>query len=298
MSAPAAPAVVSLDDADRALLAALDADPTAGFQTLGERVGVSAHTAARRYERLRRTGVVRVLGRTLPGFAGRPVWLVRAQAGPATVVPLAEELAGRAATRWVRVSRDRTELTCGLLGSDTERDDAMDMLAAAALPGTLMTHQILRAWGAEGTSTIPPAGLDRTDQRLLTLLEPDGRLSSTQLAAQLGIDASTVSRRRRRLIDSGVLYFEADIHPGALGGYGDSLVWFTVAPGRVRALGDALHAAQESRFVAATSGSRALVANLIVPQLTDLVDFVDGLQDYGITQAEIVTMGRVLKRTL
>ena len=47
--------------------------------------------------------------------------------------------------------------------------------------------------------------LDRTDLKLLRLLQRDGRLSNAELAAKAGVSAATCHRRTQRLFEAGYL---------------------------------------------------------------------------------------------
>ncbi len=60
--------------------------------------------------------------------------------------------------------------------------------------------------------------LDRTDMRLVALLQEDGRQSNKALAAAAGIAPSTCSERVQRLRENGVFRgFHADVNPAAVG---------------------------------------------------------------------------------
>lgn len=295
-SGKVAPAV-SLDHLDRRLLTLIDREPTASFANLAAGLGTSPRTAARRLARLRDAGVVRVIGRTLPGFGGQLAWLVRVQASPKMLGPLAAAMARKKRSRWVRLSRDRTELMCGLVTSSSVHDEALDQLTEASPARHVHVHELLRVWSGVGDAVVAPSReLDQIDRRLLALLARDGRLETSALAQRLGTDASTVSRRRRRLIDEGVLYFEADIHPSALGGSGDAMLWIRMVPGQLNDLAANLRERPEVRFVAATSGECSLVAHVVLPDSSALITFTDGLTGFGITGIEVVGMGHVLKR--
>jgi len=64
----------------------------------------------------------------------------------------------------------------------------------------------------------PRTVLDRTDRRIVELLQNDGRLSNKALAAAVGIAPSTCSERVQRLRDQGVFRgFHADVDPAAVG---------------------------------------------------------------------------------
>lgn len=60
--------------------------------------------------------------------------------------------------------------------------------------------------------------LDRTDRKILDLLQRDGRLSITDLAQQIGLSASPCSERVKRLERQGVISgYHARVNPRALG---------------------------------------------------------------------------------
>lgn len=60
--------------------------------------------------------------------------------------------------------------------------------------------------------------LDRTDRKLIALLQHDARRSNKELAAAAGIAPSTCSERVQRLREEGVFTgFHADVDPAALG---------------------------------------------------------------------------------
>ncbi|MFB8198770.1 Lrp/AsnC family transcriptional regulator [Kitasatospora purpeofusca] len=92
---------VRLDGLDRALLHALHLDGRAPFRRIAEVLGVSDQTVARRYQRLRAAGVVRVVGRTDARLLGQVDWLTRIRCVPDAAAPLAEALARRPDTSWV-----------------------------------------------------------------------------------------------------------------------------------------------------------------------------------------------------
>ncbi|MFJ4666821.1 Lrp/AsnC family transcriptional regulator [Kitasatospora purpeofusca] len=92
---------VTLDGLDRALLHALHVDGRAPFRRIAEVLGVSDQTVARRYQRLRAAGVVRVVGRTDARLLGQVDWLTRIRCVPDAAAPLAEALARRPDTSWV-----------------------------------------------------------------------------------------------------------------------------------------------------------------------------------------------------
>src|SRR6185437_6930862 len=82
-----------LDTIDRALIHALQLDGRAAYSRIGEVLGVSTQTVARRFNRLRAEADLRVIGLPDPQTAGRALWLVRLTATPQVAQDLAAALA-------------------------------------------------------------------------------------------------------------------------------------------------------------------------------------------------------------
>src|SRR5262245_28347076 len=99
-----------LDDIDRGLIHALHLDARAPFSRIGAVLRVSTKTVARRYQRLRAEAGLRVGGRPNPDRAGLTQWIVRLTAQPATARPLAQSLARRPDTSWVKLTSGGTEI--------------------------------------------------------------------------------------------------------------------------------------------------------------------------------------------
>ncbi|UQN29315.1 winged helix-turn-helix domain-containing protein [Brachybacterium kimchii] len=283
---------------DRRLLTALDRDPGASIVELAGRLDVSERTVARRLHRMISADVVRILGRTLPGFGGRLARLVRVHGPTPALAHLAGDMATQDESRWVRLSRDGGELMCGFVVNADESADPLQAAAAESPRLQVQAHDLLEVWSGSADAVLAPAReLEPVDHEILSALAHDGRMRSETLARRVGVDRSTASRRRRRLLEEGVLYLEADIHPAAVAESGDAMLWMRVAPGGIRELGRSLRSRPEVRFAAATSGPCTIVANVALPDRSDLVTFVDEqLAGHGVAHCEIVTMGRVLKR--
>lgn len=287
------------DPLDKQLLTCVQQNPLASFGQWAQQLGVSANTVARRFQRMQSHNIVHVIGRTAPNFGGQHTWLVRFRAfpgvhgGPEQTVSIVPQLVDMLETRWVRVSRDRTEVFCGVVGNE----QTLGQVLAAAPDLRITTHQLLHLWGG-GRSPARDVALDTEDEHLLHLLAENGRFSNVALAKHLGVDAATVSRRRKRLEEAGILYYEAVVSPNAFSSGHDVHLWLNVAPGCVEALGQHLRSAPEVGFVAAITGSTAIVANVTMfgdDEGLSLIRFVDSLSGLGVLGVEIVPMGPTLK---
>lgn len=138
---------MTLDGLDRALLHALHVDGRAPFRRIAEVLGVSDQTVARRYQRLRAAGVVRVVGRTDARRLGQVDWLTRIRCVPDAAAPLAEALARRPDTSWVSLLSGG-EIVCNARGRlRPEREE----LLLGALPRSprvlsVSAHYLLRTY--------------------------------------------------------------------------------------------------------------------------------------------------------
>lgn len=288
---------LEVDDVDRQLLRALDERPSSSFRELAETIGMSERTVARRYQRLNNAGIVAIRGRTLPGIDGGHVWLIKARIDPPAAVEVAQQLSQWDSSRWVRLSTDRTELTCGLVMSRNQ-DHVVDALSR--IPGlrSLNYYELLEVYTRSPSAPSSLEPLDDIDRSVVTYLARDGRASVAEIARAIGKDASVVSRRRQQLIESGRIYFEADIHPDALSASADVMIWLDVVPGHIREVGKRLRSLDACRFAAACTGGPTVVANLVSESPATLVQLIDDvLVDCGVCGCDIARLGMTFKRT-
>jgi DNA-binding Lrp family transcriptional regulator len=122
-----------LDDVDRQLLHALMVAPRASFRQLAAVLEVSDQTIARRYRRRAETAGLRVFGLINGQRAGWVDWLVRLQAAPGSAQRIADTLAHRPDTRWVRLYSGGTEIVCTVQARSPEQRNALFL---HGLPGS------------------------------------------------------------------------------------------------------------------------------------------------------------------
>lgn len=315
-----------LDSLDLKLIAIAKRFPGENFSAWAAHLDVSSHTVARHYERLHRHGVLRIIGRTLPGFGGRMSWLIRMQNPSPYLRTVAADFSSLDFTRWVRLSTDRRELICGLVASERGLDQLLTAAHKKLPDSTISAHHLMKVWGQPGAVPYTSAQLDKMDKDILAQLEVDGRVSNASLSRRLGADPTTISRRRKRLEDTNVLYYEADIDTRVYGDGNDANLWITMRPGKIDELGAYLKLRPEVSFVAATSGASQMVVHVALhtegphsPAKTvatevgktpeaggvseaevfssmNLMEFVDELTGWGIDHVEVVPMGTTMKR--
>jgi DNA-binding Lrp family transcriptional regulator len=303
---------VGIDDLDRQVTHALRINGRAGYREIGTVLGVSDQTVARRYRRLRAEAGMRVVSVPNPIGLGYETWLIRVRAAPDSALQIAGALARRTDTGWVSITSGGTEVGCTVrVPASVDRET----LLLQKLPRTprvtsvsahCVVHQFVGgavgpdlhddALTAEQIAALTPvraapgrdqpaAPLTSADAPLLEALAWDGRLSYAELAATTGWPESTARRRVRELLESGSLYTDVEIDAELYGFRAPVLLWLTVSPSRLAAVGAALRAHEEIVFAAATTGPtnvQALVVCRDMPELyrylTEKLGSLDGVE--------------------
>lgn len=293
---------LTLDGVDRGLVHALQIDGRAPLRLVGEALGVSESTVARRYRRLRGAGVLRVVGALNGGPLGHQAWTVRLRCTPDAATAIAHALAARPDTSYVHVLSGGTEISCSIRTGGAEdggelllqrlpRSGRISSVSAHLL---LDSHALPSSWAGPACLTPeqvallappPPAGgangggaaevpVGPGDRPLFDLLARDGRASHTELAAATGWSESTVRRRLGLLRRAGVLAFLVDVPPAALGFRAEARLWMSVRPSGLRAVAAELAGHPEVSLVAHTTGPTNLLAAVNCRDSLDLARYL------------------------
>ncbi len=287
------------DRIDHQILHALHLSPRAPFARIAAVIGVSEQTVARRYQRMRTTGILRVLARPNPSrLAGKSAWTLRIGCRPGTAPALADALARRDDTSWVSIGAGGAELTCQAI-VDEQQAGLLHQLPRASNVLTFSAHQLLhrfvgrgeadwvapgdeldagqRALLLEGT----PAPADDRDVRvedgdatLLDALTRDGRASWAALAAATGWTQRQVAQRVATLTASGAIYFDLDVASSAIGFHTVANLWFTVAPAHLAEVGAQLADHSELAYASAVTGKTNLMASAMCRDASALYHYL------------------------
>ncbi len=284
----------SLDALDRQIVQILQLDPRRPFSRVGAELGVAEQTVARRYRRLRRDGVVRVIGAVDAPAVGENDWIVRVRCRPDGAQQVAEALAKRPDAAWVSIAAAGAEVVFSLHPrSPGDRDDLLVQRLRRSAPvhdisASMILHRFLgrdvRDWrGRRSGQDTPPPAVDGTeddpslrpeDTALLDLLARDGRTGYSVLARATGLTIGRVTRRIAALQAAGILYFDLDIAPAAQGSSLIAFLWLGVAPVRLDAVGRAVADQPETAYAAAITGPFNLFAVLSCDNADDLYRYV------------------------
>lgn len=316
-----------LDGLDLQLLQALRTNGRAPFRRIGEVLGSSEQTVARRYRRLLEAGVLRVLVLPVPAGPGLE-WFVRIGVRPGAAAKLADALAQRADVSWVSIASGGAEVVCISQPSSTAQRDA---LLLERLPRTnqltsLVSYAILHSFSRSiedhWTAFAEPfdasqraalgdvnveladsvvdangrgAHLTTEDRPLLVALREDGRASYTQLAASTGWSAATVARRLEALLAAGALRIEVDLATDLLGFPTLATLWTTVAPGHLDEVGWQVARLPQTGYAAAVSGSANLAISVVCRDSSELYRYLS--QEIGaIGAVQAVELSPVIRR--
>ncbi|WP_171163370.1 Lrp/AsnC family transcriptional regulator [Streptomyces sp. I05A-00742] len=287
---------VTLDETDRGIVHALRIDGRAPYRVIGEVLGVSESTVARRYRRLRSSGVLRVVGSLNGTRLGHSAWTIRVRCTPDAGPAIAEALAARPDTSYVHLLSGGTEISCSVQTAGADESEALLLhrLPRTARVTSVSAHLLLGQYAlpsdwagpacltAEQAALLAPPPVDGSaevtlgpaDRPFLELLARDGRAGHAELAAATGWSETTVRRRLAALRRAGVLVLLVDIPPAALGFRTEARLWLSVRPSRLTAVAEELAGHPEVSLVALTTGPTNLLAAVNCRDALDLARYL------------------------
>lgn len=122
--------------------------------------------------------------------------------------------------------------------------------------------------------------MDKTDRRILELLQKQARMSYRELGEQVHLSANTVAERVRRLVDSGVIIgFHAQLDTAALGLGVQALVDVKLKPETTAAFFEAaLQGISGVVEAVLVTGGHDYQLRVVCRDQTDLVRIVEALR--------------------
>ncbi|WP_225731372.1 MULTISPECIES: Lrp/AsnC family transcriptional regulator [unclassified Nocardia] len=310
-----------MDSVDRGILHALRIDGRVPFRAVGEVLGISENTVARRYRRLRAEYGMRVVGAVDGSRLGHAQWTIRLRCTPDAAESVANALAARDDTHFVYLLSGGTEVSCTVQTRNTDDQESLllhklprtsRIVAMSAhlilggfkvpdqwqAPDVLTPDQIDRLRPELGETATTPTHLDDGERALLTALSRDGRGSYAELATATGWSEVTVRRRMDILRRSGILHFRLDIPAAAFGFGTEARLWIGAQPSAVAAVGAELARHPEVAFVGLTTGPTNLVAAVNCRDAVDLgrylTERIAGVS--GVATLESAPIIRTVKR--
>ncbi|MFI5684231.1 Lrp/AsnC family transcriptional regulator [Streptomyces sp. NPDC051636] len=290
----------TFDRLDLQLLSALEVDGRAPFSRIGQVLGVSDQTVARRFRRLSAEAGLRVVAVRDAEVLGQDQWMLRLRCAPDSAAVIADALAKRPDTYWIGLASGGTEIACMtrprhpgdhddlLLGKLPRTPSVVEIRAQQVLhrfyggpTGWLrkfraLTDDQIAALRPATARPAGPARLEPEDEPLLAVLERDGRATYPELQRATGRSESAVKRRLAALIASGAVYIDVEYHSEILGHPRAALLWITTAPAAMHSVGQALAAHDEVAFASATAGPSHLVVTAVTRDTAALYAYLSG----------------------
>ncbi|MEE4544379.1 Lrp/AsnC family transcriptional regulator [Streptomyces sp. V4-01] len=321
------PLLDGLDELDQRLVHALQIDGRAAFSRIAEVLGVSDQTVARRYGRMRGSGMLRVLGLADPLRIGLTPWFVRVRCTPDAAASVGEALARRPDTRWVSLISGGTEIACLVQAAGPGQDDALLLQRLPRTPQVVQVtaHALVHVFFGQELSPVSRSGplgpaeraaltpadaparpvseatepfpLSALDHRLLDVLGAEGRAPVAELADATGWSQTTVRRRMSELRASGALYYDLALDGDQLTPALRTALWLEVEPAHLAEVGEALAGHEEVAFAAATTGAANVYAAVNCRNPGALYRYLTGpvAKLPGIHRTETAPIHRILK---
>lgn len=116
---------------------------------------------------------------------------------------------------------------------------------------------------------------DRTDWEIIALLNENGRMSSAEIARQLGdVSARTVTNRINVLTKQGIINIRSIVNPEVVG-YGVLAdVFIEVEPGNLRSVAKHLADLPPISYIACATGDTDVIISIRAHNISELYNFV------------------------
>ncbi len=313
---------LTIDELDRQLVHCLSVDGRASFSRVAEILGVSDQTVARRYRRLRSSGVLRVVGLKARHKIGTLGWFLRMRCVPGSGEAIAAALARRSDTAWIQLLSGDTEVLCSVRGdAREERDTLLAKLPRSGRIVAVTAYSLLHMFtgGPDGLGFLEVLPAERVeplrqpardghvvghvelgelDFALFEALGVDGRTPHAELAKVTGRSESTVRRRMDQLREAGVLYFDLEMDHAAFGYRSTTWLWLSVPPSRLAAAGESLAKFPEVAYAAATTGPANLAVCAVCRDEPAFYEFLTGRVGAlpGVERVETAPIIRTVKQ--
>ena len=141
------------------------------------------------------------------------------------------------------------------------------------------------------------ARLDDTDRTIIELLQADGRMAFTMVAAQVGLTEGAIRQRVQRLTDGGIMQIVAVTDPLSLGMRRVAMVGARVS-GNAEATAASLSEMKEIDYLVATAGRYDLLFEMVADDDAHLLTLLSRVRArLDIIEAEAFVCLKLFKQT-
>ena len=145
---------------------------------------------------------------------------------------------------------------------------------------------------------IPETPLDATDRRIVAELQAAPRLRVAELARRIGLSGPAAADRLRRLEETGVLSYRAEVNPRALGYMICAIVRISPTGGGLRLIPGIAREVPNVTECYRITGEDCYLMKVFVHSIDDLEPVLDLFTPHGRTTTSIVHSAPVPPRPL
>ena len=146
------------------------------------------------------------------------------------------------------------------------------------------------------TKTFEP--LDATDCHILEVLQRDARLRVTELGRLVGLSTPAAAERVRRLEESGVVSYRAEVNPRAIGYSISAIIRVSPQSRKVHVIPDVAREVPEITECYRITGEDCYFMRVFLKSMDDLEQILDRFTPHGRTTTSIVHSAAVPLRPL
>ncbi len=117
--------------------------------------------------------------------------------------------------------------------------------------------------------------LDKLDREIISLLQYDGRMPFTEVAAKLNVTEGTVRRRVKQLTDSGMMQIVAIVGAHDMGWEETAMIGISVKANLVTSIADEIAKLPEVAYLFQAAGEFDLIAEVFCKDRAHYVSFLN-----------------------
>ena len=128
--------------------------------------------------------------------------------------------------------------------------------------------------------------LDSVEQKIITLLQKDGRMPYVKIAQELGVTEGTIRRKVQSLLDEAIITITAICNPFMIGFDAPAIMGMDVERSKIKEVAEKLVKMPEVQFLAVTTGPYDIIIQVVTLSNSELYDFIinklsnlEGLKD-------------------
>jgi Lrp/AsnC family transcriptional regulator for asnA, asnC and gidA len=272
---------------DERLIRLLQSDGRQSSEALARNLGVSPSTILRRIQQLTDDGVMRIVAVVDPDKVGLALAaVVGLDVAPGKLKSVLDALAQKPAVKFISATAGHFDVICFTLFGSSEELSLFMEKDLAGMDGVKDSETFVCLRTSKGRFAQYTPQDRNLDERLIKLLQRDGRQSSESLARQLEVSPSTVMRRIRKLTSEGTMQIVAAVDMFKLGWPVVAVIGLDVSPGALVVVMDALAREDAVKFCSSTTGRYDVMAFMRFRSNEDLSAFtekvlagLDGVKD-------------------